>query len=249
MTVLDPKSSPDRSPHDAHEASTTKADQIKQQIEELIVIGRIPAGAVLRQDDLARRFDVSRTPIREALRQLAAIGLVSFTPNRGVRVDALDREEWQQTYLARAVLEGAATEVAAEKMSAEQLDLLDAANDDFACQTALLRRADLSQQERSTASYEWVSANDRFHTVIIRAAGLPVIERLISGLRRVFSGEATWSQGSAADELYGTNLRQHAAIRGALVARNGIASRHLMEDHIRDSWRLLQAVLDETTER
>jgi DNA-binding GntR family transcriptional regulator len=249
MTALDPRDSLGASPNEGHGPGTTKADEIKQQIEELIVVGQIPPGAVLRQDDLARRFEVSRTPIREALRQLAAIGLVSFTPNRGVRVHAFDREEWQQTYLARAVLEGAATAVAAGRMSAEQLELLDAANDDFACQTALLRRADLSQQERSTASYEWVSANDRFHTVIIRAADLPVIERLISGLRRVFSGEATWSHGSAADELYETNLRQHAAIRGALVARNGTASRHLMEDHIRDSWRLLQAVLDETTER
>jgi DNA-binding GntR family transcriptional regulator len=79
-------------------------------------------------------------------------------------------------------------------------------------------------------------------------ADLPVIERLISGLRRVFSGEATRSHGSAADELHQTNLRQLTAIRGALVARNASASRHLMEDHIRDSWRLLQAVLDETTE-
>jgi DNA-binding GntR family transcriptional regulator len=249
MTAVDPRDSLGASPNEAPGPGTTKADEIKQRIEELIVVGQIPAGAVLRQDDLARRFEVSRTPIREALRQLAAIGLVSFTPNRGVRVHALDREEWQQTYLARAVLEGAATEVAAQKMSAEQLELLATANDEFTCQTALLRRADLTQHERSVASYEWVRANDRFHTVIIRAAELPVVERLISGLRRVFSGEATWSQGSAADELYETNLRQHVAIRCALVARNGFASRHLMEEHIRDSWRLLQAVLDETAER
>lgn len=225
---------------------TTKADEIRHQIEELIVAGQLPAGTVLRQDDLARRFEVSRTPIREALRQLAAVGLVSFTPNRGVRVRALDRQDWMQTYMARAALEGAATEVAATMMTEEQFERLDLANTDFACQTQLLRQVALPPQDRSAASYAWVSANDRFHTEIIRAANLPVIENLIGGLRRVFSGEASWSPGSAADALYEANMRQHAAIRAALVARNGKAARFLMEDHIMESWRHLQAVLDET---
>ena len=125
------------------EALTTKADELRHQIEELIVAGQLPAGTVLRQDELARRFEVSRTPVREALRQLAAVGLVSFTPNRGVRVRALDRDDWTQTYLARAALEGAVAEVAATTMTEEQLDRLDVANADFACQTALLRQVAL----------------------------------------------------------------------------------------------------------
>jgi DNA-binding GntR family transcriptional regulator len=226
---------------------TTKADEIRHQLEELIVAGQLRAGTVLRQDELARRFRVSRTPIREALRQLAAVGLVSFTPNRGVRVRALDRQEWAQTYLARAALEGAATEVAASTMTTEHFDRLALANADFACQTELLRQPTLQPRDRSAASYAWVAANDRFHTEILQAARLPVIENLLIGLRRVFSGEAGWSPGSAADALYEANMRQHAAIHAALVARNGIAARHLMEDHIMDSWRRLQAVLDEAS--
>jgi len=227
--------------------ATTKADEIRHLIEELIVAGRLSPGTVLRQDELARRFDVSRTPIREALRQLAAVGLVSFTPNRGARVRALDRHDWTQTYMARAALEGAAAEVAATLISEEQLERLDVANADFACQTQLLRQLALPPGERSAASYGWVAANDRFHTEIVRAANLPVIEQLIGGLRRVFSGEASWSPDSAADALYKANVRQHAAIRAALVARNGKAARSLMEDHIMESWQLLQAVLDESS--
>lgn len=226
-------------------SSTTKADQIAQAIEEMIIDGRLPAGTVLRQDELSRRFEVSRTPIREALRQLTALGLVSFVPNRGVRVRGLDRDEWKQTFLARAALEGAAAERAAQRLSPGHLAAIDEANAEFARQTRLLRDPRTTHEDREHASYAWVAANDRFHNAIIGAADAPLIERLITGLRRVFSGESLWAPGSAADTLYETNLRQHEAIRHALAARNGEAARVLIHDHIMDSWRLLQAVLDE----
>ncbi|MEJ3657970.1 GntR family transcriptional regulator [Actinomycetes bacterium KLBMP 9759] len=232
---------------DVDASSTTKADEIVQVIEEMIVAGRLAPGTVLRQDELSRRFAVSRTPIREALRQLAALGFVSFSPNRGVRVRALDRDEWAQTFMARAALEGAATELAAHRLTAHHLSAIDEANADFARQTQLLQNPGLTPEARERASIAWVAANERFHGAIITAADAPVIERLIAGLRRVFSGEALWSPGSAADNLYETNLRQHDAIRHALAARNGQAARVLVQDHITDSWRLLESVLDEQT--
>ena len=59
-------------------ADSTKADDIAIVLEDEIVSGAIAAGSVLRQELLSERFNVSRTPIREALRRLAALGLVSF---------------------------------------------------------------------------------------------------------------------------------------------------------------------------
>lgn len=224
---------------------TTKADEIMHRLEELIVAGSLPAGSVLRQDELARRFDVSRTPIREALRQLAALGLVSFTPNRGVRVLALDRTDWAETYRARAALEGAATAVAVERMTADALDDILAAHDEFTRQNQRLRDASLSEEGRATASYSWVAANEWFHSAIVKSAGMPIFDRMIGGLRRVFSGEANWAPGSAADDLYETDLRHHNAIVAAIVAGNPTAARELMETHILESWQLLLAVLDE----
>ena len=64
---------------------STKADEIAVLIEEAIVSGELEPGSVLRQEQLSERFGVSRTPVREALRRLAALGLVSFVPNRGDR--------------------------------------------------------------------------------------------------------------------------------------------------------------------
>ena len=109
----------------------TKADEIALVLEDDIVSGRIDAGTVLRQEQLSDRFEVSRTPIREALRRLAAHGLVSFVPNRGVRVRTLSREELREAFLVRAGLESLATELAVPRMTPERLAELDAAEQRF----------------------------------------------------------------------------------------------------------------------
>ena len=118
---------------------STKADDIALVIEEAIVSGELAPGTVLRQEQLSEQFNVSRTPIREALRRLAALGLVSFVPNRGVRVRTLSRDELHEAFLVRAELEGLATEAAAAKITPEQLDELDAAEKRFATISQELR--------------------------------------------------------------------------------------------------------------
>ena len=215
-------------------ALTTKADEIARSIEEMIVAGRLRPDQVLRQDD-----------VREAFRQLAALGLVSFVPNRGVRVRALDQDEWGQAFLARAALEAAAAHRAASRITDDDLRRIDEANEDFRHQTDLLRSPGLSSAERERASLDWIAANDAFHEAILAAAQVPLIGRLISGLRRVFSGESMWAPGSAADRLYQVNVRQHDAIRHALAAGSADAARTLAQDHVLDSWEMLKAVLAE----
>ena len=75
---------------------STKADDIARVLEDEIVGGLIAPGTVLRQEQLSERFEVSRTPVREALRRLAALGLVSFEPNRGVRVRSVSPAELRE---------------------------------------------------------------------------------------------------------------------------------------------------------
>src|SRR5437868_15224398 len=113
------------------EGAGTKADDIALAIEEAIVAGELPPGSVLRQEQLSERYDVSRTPVREALRRLAALGLVSFVPNRGVRVRTISHEELHEAFMVRAELEGLATEVAASRFTPEDLEELDAAERRF----------------------------------------------------------------------------------------------------------------------
>ena len=109
----------------------TKADDLALALEEAIVSGELAPGTVLRQEQLSEQFEVSRTPIREALRKLAALGLVSFEPNRGVRVRTISREDLYEAFLVRAELESLATEIATPKMSVAELADLEAAERRF----------------------------------------------------------------------------------------------------------------------
>ena len=103
------------------ETGGTKADEIALALEDAIISGELPPGAVLRQEQLSERFGVSRTPIREALRRLAATGLVSFTPNRGVRVRTISLDELRQAFLVRAELEALVTGLATPHMTEARL--------------------------------------------------------------------------------------------------------------------------------
>ena len=105
----------------------TKADDLALALEEAIVSGEIAPGTVLRQEQLSEQYQVSRTPVREALRRLAALGLVSFVPNRGVRVRTLSREELREAFLVRAELESLATELATPRITADGVAALDEA--------------------------------------------------------------------------------------------------------------------------
>src|SRR5207237_2145601 len=95
----------------------TKADEIALALEDAIISGELAPGTVLRQEQLSARFDVSRTPVREALRRLASTGLVSFVPNRGVRVRQISTDELRQAFLVRAELEALVTGLATPRIT------------------------------------------------------------------------------------------------------------------------------------
>ena len=86
------------------------ASALTERLTAEIFQGRYAAGAPLRQAQLAERFRVSRTPVREALHRLVATGLASFQPNSGFRVRTVPRDEYLDAMLIRARLEGLAAE-------------------------------------------------------------------------------------------------------------------------------------------
>src|ERR1700751_3589342 len=118
---------------------STKADDIALMIEEAIVSGELAPGSVLRQEQLSEQFAVSRTPVREALRRLAALGLVSFVPNRGVRVRTLSHNDLREAFLVRAELEALVTAEAAAKITPEERQELEECEMRFARLTREVR--------------------------------------------------------------------------------------------------------------
>jgi DNA-binding GntR family transcriptional regulator len=223
---------------------TTKADDVALAIEEAIVSGELEPGTVLRQEQLSERFAVSRTPIREACRRLAALGLVSFEANRGVRVRTVAREDLYEAFLVRAELEGLATELAAARMTEADLSELVAAEKRFHRLTEQLRAREPGR-DRRTLTADWVRANHAFHDVIYRVADAPYVERIAKSARRTFSGPAVWAPGGPEiDERYAANDRQHRAIRQALAAGSAAGARELARDHVLSSFELLEAILE-----
>lgn len=224
---------------------TTKADDIALVIEEAIVSGELAPGTVLRQEQLSEQFKVSRTPIREALRRLAALGLVSFVPNRGVRVRTLSREDLQEAFLVRAELESLATEIATPKFTPEEVEELDAAEKRFATISQELRAREPGD-ERRTIMGDWVRANHTFHDVIYRVANLPLVEQLAKGARRTFSGPAVWAPGDhSIDGMYAKNAEQHRAIKQAIAAGSSAGARALAREHVLSSFILLETILEQ----
>ncbi len=222
----------------------TKADDIALALEEAIVSGEIPPGSVLRQEHLSEQFAVSRTPVREALRRLAALGLVTFEPNRGVRVRMLARDELREAFLARAELEGLATEIATPKMTSADLAALEEAERRFSLTTqALVEMSHAGRQDLQLAR-EWLLSNHAFHDVIYEVAQVPLIERMAKAARRTFLVKPVWATGADLDELYRKNDRQHRAIREAMWARSPEGARVLAREHVLSSGRLLEAILD-----
>jgi DNA-binding GntR family transcriptional regulator len=224
---------------------TTKADDIALVIEEAIVSGELEPGTVLRQEQLSEQFNVSRTPVREALRRLAALGLVSFVPNRGVRVRTISRDELHEAFMVRAELEGLATEVAVPKFALDDLDELDAAEKRFARISQDLRSREPGDERRSIMG-DWVRANHAFHDVIYRVAALPLAEQLAKSARRTFSGPAVWAPGDhSIDGLYAKNAEQHRAIKQAVAAGSSAGARELAREHVLSSFQLLETILEQ----
>jgi DNA-binding GntR family transcriptional regulator len=138
-------------------------------IREAILDGDLAAGERLKEDELARRLDVSRTPVREALRRLQAEGLVDVEPQRGATVRAYGVEELDDMYRLRAVLEGYAARRAAERISEDDLAELRKSCERFARLAARKRMIprDLARE------------NQLFHDAVLAAADDPRLAEMV----------------------------------------------------------------------
>src|SRR5437588_3494343 len=132
-------------------------DQVYAAIRERISNGSLPRGGRVHQEDLALELGVSRTPVREALRRLAAEGLVEMRINRGARVADIDQGGMRGAYEARLVVEPGAARLAAARGLGEPLARMRAAVD--------AQRAAVRSVHRSFA------ANRQFHLALVAASG------------------------------------------------------------------------------
>src|SRR6218665_1955827 len=146
------------SPAVATKGKLTRAEELRQQLSDEIVRGALAPGAALDETELAQRFNVSRTPVREALRQLTASGLVESRAHRGAVVAQPSIERLTGMFEAMAELEALCAGLAAERMPAVQRHALEAIH-----------------EELRVLSYDgnperFHAVNERFHNAIYKGS-------------------------------------------------------------------------------
>jgi DNA-binding GntR family transcriptional regulator len=200
-------------------------DRLAAQIREKILTWQIPIGAQLRQADLAAEFGVSRTPVREALRQLQAGGLVEVVPNRGAVVRIPTPWEVRHAYEVRAELEGMAAAKAAERIGKRELTTISAANE--------VLRKQLTSAAEDTATRR--AANDRFHTTLLELTGNPWLIAMTARIDGSFPRYVSSVSLAGDDRMRQVNIDQHDEIIDAVARHDPEAARTSMRRHVLSS--------------
>jgi DNA-binding GntR family transcriptional regulator len=190
-------------------------ERIATHLREAIVSGDLPAKTRLMEPELARRLGVSRTPLREAIRQLEAEGFLSTIPRMGTFVAEVTARDLEDVYAIRAVLEGLAARQAAEQTDGASAGL----------------RTLLTELARKTTDYrEYHEASGRFHEAVLTASGNQRLQALyhtlthqVARLRRLSLAVARRPEVS---------LREHRRIASAILRGRGPEAERLMRSHV-----------------
>jgi DNA-binding GntR family transcriptional regulator len=208
----------------SRDTSSALVDETAAAIRTRIMSGEIPIGAQLRQAELAKTLGVSRTPVREALRQLQTGGLIEVVPNRGAVVRVPAPWEVREAYEVRAELEGLACERAVSRISDELLDELRRTN-------KVLRRGRHAASGGGQPASTTV-ANDRFHTLIHEVAGNARLARVIKEINEAFPRNVSALVLQDNPRHRDDNFDEHERIVAALAAHDGATARREMQQHV-----------------
>ena len=188
-----------------------------ETLRDEILAGKIPAGERLNIEEIEERLGVSRTPVREALKQLSTMGLVENRPHHGTYIKKLSIEDMIQIYQIRAALEGVIARLATENLSKENLDQLE----------SLCDRMENGSRDIGHAGFR--ELNNEFHAIIRDAVDAPILKDLAmtyyhqSAISRAISIELPGSFESVCNE--------HRNIADALVDQEPETADNAMKEH------------------
>lgn len=199
-------------------------DDLAARIRAKIMSGEIPIGAPLRQADLAAQFGISRTPVREALRQLQTGGLIEVVPNRGAVVRVPVPWEVREAYEVRAELESLAAKRAVDRLDDATI--------------AELRAVNTAMYERSVALAAGAAperdgtANDQFHGLIYEASANTRLTRMLGEINDAFPRNVSALVLRDSSRHREENFREHEALLEAFTAGDGELAADLMRQHV-----------------
>ncbi len=197
---------------DRSEEYQSKSDVVTAALREALITGEFEPGTPLRQRDLAARFGVSPTPVREALRRLEVEGLVRCDLHRGASVVEGKFGATEENYQVRAALESLAARLAATRISEAELERLKELHEE------------LARHSKRTAAA--IDINRRFHFQIYEAAGSPILLALLRLLWR------SLPDGPQLIRPLAESVRMHGEIVAAIRRRDQDAAERLTREHI-----------------
>ncbi len=183
--------------------------------------GRLPPGTRLREAELAQRFDISRTPVREALKRLELQGLVQHEPHHGAVVAALSYGQVAEMYLLREVLEGTAARLAAQHATAVEI--------------GVLQRMVEGDQDLTADPARLAQTNRQFHHQVRDMARNRYLNTALETLRlslALLAGTTLGAPGRAA-----RSIEEHAAIVAGIAGRDPDAAEAAARAHILNAFR------------
>lgn len=205
----------------------TLADRVYQILREDILTNRLPPDTPLQEGDLAKALEVSRGPVREALRRLDAEGLVSVIPRRGAIVSSLSREEFLDAYRVREALEVLAIRLAIPRLEAKDLAELE------------LVHQEMRQMSASEDVDSFFSANDAFHKIIVDRSGNRILQNifytLVDQMRRYHLSSLALRGGLS------RSCEEHEQILNAIKADQIEQAVALLREHIRVPQQILES--------
>ena len=195
-------------------------EQVAQRLRQMLVEGRIAPGAKLNERELSELLNVSRTPLREAIKMLAAEGLVELLPNRGAVAVSLTEADVLNTFEVMAGLEAQSGELAAQRITDHELAEIQAMHYEM---MAAYTRKDLSA---------YYTLNARIHNAINAAAKNPVLGSIYNQVNARL--QALRFRSNQDGEKWKSAMKEHDKMIDALAAHDGAAMRDVLLAHLRN---------------
>jgi DNA-binding GntR family transcriptional regulator len=193
-------------------------EQVAERLRTRIFAHELEPGAWVDEQALAEEFGISRTPLREALKVLAAEGLVRLKPRRGCYVAALSEQDLDEIFPVMALLEGRCAREATDKASDADLKRLETIH------------ADLERYAANGDPDHFFEANQRFHDALQDLAGNRWLKQLIEETRQFI--KLTRRDSLNLEGRLKQSLTEHRAILAAIQRRDAEAAGRLMHDHL-----------------
>lgn len=210
----------------------TAHEYVRDILRQAILNGELSSGARLVQADIAAELGVSTTPVREALRDLAAEGLIRLDAHRGAVVHHFDKSELQEIYELRQVLEPLCVVRAVERIT----------DDELARARELQRRMDECEEDVA----EWVTLNRDFHALIAKASRSPRLIAILQSLRDKAAMYVGMGLRSVPKQRAVGNAEHHRLL-DALEARDAEAAAEAILEHMSGTMSVLADAKPEAT--